>query len=930
MRWSVGIENPFEILATLGGDSPFVYGARTSLISEWHRQRAAAIGVEGLLLGSVELHDHQLTVVRSVADNTSRRYLLADEVGLGKTIEAGALVWQYLCRNPKAEVLILAPDRLRLQWAEELLGKFHIDHFGDASIRIKAHDDNGSWPSGPVDMLVVDEAHHLTRASHHGQAALDRLAELARRATEVLLLSATPVRSNEVAFLDLLCLLDPDNYRKEDVQAFTRRVEMRDRLALTYQAMTPDLGAFEASLYAKQFREDFPDDSVLHLLADQAIECADADRPESVARLREHLSETYRLHHRLFRTRRTPEISESFGVRGRRRGLPFTVDIDDDSDRVRFGLVEEFRHYLAELVDIGEVDESGAARSLRMLAEACGSLPTSLLAIDESSMSMPVRQDRQPESIMIKWLDDHGDVWRRDLNAYAPIVLERTVETIGYMTLSRDRGKVVVTSVFSSVAQVVAQALADRFGGHRVATHLHSQTRDHTAADVERWRSEGVCRVLVCDSSAEEGLNLQAANLIIHLDLPWEAFRLEQRIGRADRFVECSAPPVESIVMMYGDQPFALSWCSFVADACGVFDRSVSSLQYVLSDVEGAIQSRALLEGATALDSEIESHQTALSEEAHRIAAHDSLDAVGDEHGHLNRLLLDSDADRPLGFALKTWISGVGGKVRHPRRDTMDLAHHPRPQVPFHLEVAMAPWVGKELAITRASAVEFGLPILRAGHGLIDAVVEHLAGDDRGVAFAFLRPIRGHWPPTPVFRTDFLVRSVVSQHLSEVAAENELSGWLNLLIESLMPPVPETVFVSAAGAEVAHASVSDPYDRSRGDRNLTSRPELFDVLITHLNWEALCERGLDASMEVLVRRPSVATAPSKASTTIASTIGSKLSRLRARGYIGTYPEEDQISAFSRLAAVIPDRLEVTIDVVGCGAVILADPEMIGS
>ena len=931
VRWSVRIDNPFDFLSALGGDSPLVCYARASLISEWHRQRAAANGVEGLFLGSVELHDHQVTIVRSVADDTSRRYLLSDEVGLGKTIEAGALVWRHLRRNPTAEVLVLAPERLRLQWEEELLGKFHVDHFRDASIRIKAHDGADSWPSGPLDMLVVDEAHHLTRAGQHGPTELDRLAELAGRATDVLLLSATPVRANEVAFLDLLCLLDPDNYRKEDVEPFTQRVEMRDSLALTYQAMTPDLGTFELSLYAKQFQENFPNDSVLHLLADQAAECTDVDRPDAVARLREHLSETYRLHHRLLRTRRTPEISESFGVRGRRRGLPFTVDIDDDSDMVRFGLVEEFRHYLAELVDIGKIDASDAARSFRMLAEACGSLPTVLLSIADSSVDIPVWQNSQLESTIVRWLNDQGDVWRRDLSAYAPIALERTVEKIGHMVLSKDRGKVVVTSAFSPVAQVVAETLAVRYGDHRVAEHLHNQSRDQTAADVEKWRSEEVCRILVCDSSAEEGLNLQAANLIIHLDLPWEAFRLEQRIGRADRFVERSAPPVESTVMMYGDQPFALSWCSFVADACGVFDGSVSSLQYVLSDLEGAVQSRALLEGASALDGQIESHHAALSEEARRITAHDSLDAVGDEHGHLNRLLLDSDADRTLGSALKTWISGVGGKVRHPRRDTMDLAHHPRPQVPFSLELAMAPWFGKELAISRASAVEYGLPILRAGHGLVDAVVEHLAGDDRGVAFAFLRSIQNHWPPTVVFRTDFLVRAVASHHLSEVAAEHELSGWLNLLIDSLTPPVPETVFVSATGAEMVHPSISNPYDRTRGDRNLTSRPELFDLLTSHLNWEAQCERGLDASMEVLARRPSVATSPGEASTTIASMIGSKLSRLRARGNMGIYPVEDQVLAFSRLAAAIPDRLEVTIDVVGCGAIFLADPKgMTGS
>ena len=930
VRWAIRVENPFEILAVLGGDSPFVYEPRIDLISQWHRQKAAATGVEGLLLASAELHDHQLTVVRSVTDDTSHRYLLADEVGLGKTIEAGALIWQHLRRNPRAKVLVLAPDHLRQQWADELRGKFRIGQFDDAMVRIKAHDDVDSWPASPVDVVVVDEAHHMTRAGHFERATLDRLTELAHQAKSVLLLSATPVRSNEVAFLDLLCLLDPDNYQKEDAAAFTQRVEMRDRLALTYQALTPDLGAFEISLYATQFHETFPDDAVLHHLAKQAVECAEEDRPDSVAQLREHLSETYRIHHRLLRTRRTPDISESFGVRGRKRGVPFTIDVDDESDSIRFRLAEEFRLHLAELVELDKISGRDAAQSFRMLAEACGSLPTTLLSMTDSDEYEADLQDNRSESLMLEWLEDQGEVWRRELMAYAPIVLERTVEKIGHMTLSKNRGKVVIASAFSSVAQKVVQALVNNYGYHRVSTHLQSQTREQIAADVDRWRTDEACRVLVCDSSAEEGLNLQAAQLIIHLDLPWETFRIEQRIGRADRYLGHTALPVESIVLMYGDQPFALGWFSFVADACGVFDRSVSSLQYALADVEEVIQSRALLEGASVLDGEIESHHSVLSEEALRIAAHDSLDAVRNEHGHLNNILLDTEANSHLGFGFKTWLSGVGAKVRHPRKDTMVVAHRPRPQVPFALEMSMAPWFEKELAITRGAAVKHSLPILCAGHGLVDAVAEHLSRDDRGVAFAFLRPVQGHWPPTPVFRTDFLIEADANQHLAAVAAEIELDGWLKLSIDSLMPPVSETVFVAANGAEATHEIVTRPYSKHRHDLNLTSRPELFGALTAHLHWEALCERASVDSLEALTRRPSLATVPDEASVAIASMIRSKISRLQARGNIDIYPVENQISVFAQLANALPDRLEVTVDVVGCGAVILADPEMIGT
>ncbi|HSU36701.1 MAG TPA: hypothetical protein VLJ88_13665, partial [Propionibacteriaceae bacterium] len=105
VRWDLPVDNPYEVLEAVGGDSPLVYGARLALLAEWTHQRAAAIGVEGLLLGSVELHRHQLAVVRRVAADPIKRYLLADEVGLGKTIEASALIWQFLSGRPTGSVL---------------------------------------------------------------------------------------------------------------------------------------------------------------------------------------------------------------------------------------------------------------------------------------------------------------------------------------------------------------------------------------------------------------------------------------------------------------------------------------------------------------------------------------------------------------------------------------------------------------------------------------------------------------------------------------------------------------------------------------------------------------------------------------------------------------------------------------------------------
>ncbi len=923
IRWSPRIQDPYEVLASLGGDSPLVYEPRAELIASWYTLRAASAGVSGLLLGSVELHDHQLTVVRTVSNDRERRYLLADEVGLGKTVEAGALVWQSLRECPSGEVLVLAPNHLRQQWAAELSDKFHLGSFRQASIRICAHEEPETWPDGPVQVLVIDEAHHLTRAGPFPPAVLERVAGLAHRASDVFLISATPVRSNEAAFLDLLHLLDPKNYQPQDLEAFTRRVNMRDELALIHYSLTPELDEFDFSLYADQLRSSFSDDETLLLLLDQALECTDDQRPDRIVRVREHLSETYRLHHRLLRTRRTSEVSATFGVRGRRRGRPFTVEIRDHSANVRLDLIEGFRQHIAELVESEKVEVDQAVEALRLLGQACGSLPHAILEFtcaDESDGAL---------GLVSGWLTSMGDAWRRDLEAVAPVILDEVVRQLGVMAISEGPGKVVVATAYTTVAQVVAAGLADAFWTHRVAKHVSTQSRRENAASVDRWQSDDSCRFLVCDGSAEEGINLQVADMVFHLDLPWDVFRLEQRLGRVDRYFRGKSKPVESRVFVYGEQTYAEGWFLFAADSCGVFDRSVSSLQYVLADLESEVIVEVITAGAGVFDSDIELRREHLQFEADRIAAHDSLDSVSGLHRGLNERLLQEEETLRIGAALKRWLTGVGAKVRSPARGSFQIVSRSRLQVPFALELAMAPWVDSELAVWRQAAVERSVPLVRPGHGLLDEIVRHLLDDDRGVAFAFMRPVQGCWPPISVFRTDFLVRASTTHDLNHAARRQGVTSWLQMQQDSLLPPVLETVYMSDLGAEITSPIVTHPYRPAMGDRNLVSRPVLFDEVSSHFDWEAVCGQGLTKARRVLNSRDSVGPRTARSAQALESSINSHIVALRARAQTDLDPVDEQIQAFEALASAVPNRLGVVVEVIGCGVIFLVDPGVVG-
>lgn len=926
VRWQLPITNPFDILESVGGDSPVVYEGRLNLLAEWSRQREVAVGVEGLVLSSAELHRHQLGVVRRVADDPIKRYLLADEVGLGKTIEASALIWQFLARRPAGRVLVLVPDHLRGQWADELLDRFRTSHYRSAWLRIRSHTDESRWPEEPVDLLVIDEAHHVTRTGPLASSTRRRIADFAHTADELLLLSATPVRSNEAGFLDLLHLLDPQHYQPDQLEDFIRRVELRDRLALTCQALVSDIDEFDLSLYADELRALFPRDRMLSTLLASATSADEGDRPGAVTRVREHLSETYRLHHRMLRTRRTSEMGASFAVRGRKRAVPFILHVNDDSDELRRELLDSVRIHLSAAAEARELTQEQAVDVFRDVAQRCGSLSHALLPLtDVGSVAVT------PSLRAFRDLVDRGVLpgWEtaiRDIHEAHTAVVQNLGEVISRVTVARGVQRTVVASAYTESIQAIAAELRRRWGPDRIATHLTSQSREKNATEAGRWLGDGRCSLLLVDAGAEEGINLQQAELLIHLDLPWESFRVEQRIGRCDRHADAAAGSIPSMVVAYGDQAYALGWLEFLADGCGVFTRSVSSLQYVLSDTERAVQHEVMSGGYEVLGTAVAAQMDTLATEQTRIIAHDALDAVESQapfaHETVDDLLLASDKRPTLTSALVSWLQGVGANLERMSPGTVRIRQRPRPQIPFELELAIAPSMEIPLALERSVAVSRALPILRAGHPLLDAVATHMRHSDRGVAFALFRPARGQWPPLVAMRTDFLVSTAPDDDFLAEAEAIGLRAWADQLVRDVMPPLVETVVMTSSGREVTHPLFIQPYNKTRGDRNLASRPDLFERLTAHVEWGATCASAMDLAQKLLAHRATVAERPFSGAAELRTRVSRRADRERSRELAGLSASGADLA---RLEVGIPDRFQPQIDVLGCGVIFVCDP-----
>jgi ATP-dependent helicase HepA len=118
--------DPVDTLICRGQETPYFHERRGAFVRSLIEQRAASAGLSALVSASIRLYRHQVEAVRKVLQDPVLRYLLADEVGLGKTIEAGVVIRQVLLDDPDARALVLVPGALVSQWRAELCGKFRL------------------------------------------------------------------------------------------------------------------------------------------------------------------------------------------------------------------------------------------------------------------------------------------------------------------------------------------------------------------------------------------------------------------------------------------------------------------------------------------------------------------------------------------------------------------------------------------------------------------------------------------------------------------------------------------------------------------------------------------------------------------------------------------------------------------------------------
>lgn len=911
------IVDPVDYLANVITETPQYAEARSGFMASYISQRGASWGISALLSSVIELESHQINVIRRILNDPSQRYLLADEVGLGKTIEAGVVIRQAVLDAPKNHcVVILVPRSLVQQWRQELVKRFGLIDFIDTSVHILAHDSIEEIDSHlmAATLLVIDEAHHVA-SDMDGQSKIlyDLVRSYSPNIERLLLLSATPVLRNELGFLRMLHLLDPVVYDLDDIDAFRTKINHRQTLAETVASLDP-----QNALYLDSILDDLvkilPNDERLLELVDllqlKLVGLPDENDPdliEAIRMLRAHLSETYRLHRRILRNRRK-QVTGLTPNRVGARILPIretqmdrvesllevwrinatTIDTDDNVEESRFQMADFFWKVVSALLtDPGDISSICEVR-IKAIHDA-----------PELSFKGEVSLLRELAGLVDQqqWIGDRLAHLKEDLT----ILLTGTTKIIIFCSQ-----RLIADTVFKDLSVV----MPDTIVRHEI---IDDNDFNNYEAPWSKFNLNNAIRVIVCDRRAEEGINLQGGKkLVIHFDLPIEPNRIEQRMGRVDRYGFGDA--IQSVVMVDEGSKYQLNWFSVLDNALGVFSRSISSLQYLVEEQIQQLKGALFLEGVESLEALAIRLGGAAGEVVKELKLIDQQDGL-DELAPLTdcdlETIYDIDADwKNIRYSSLYWACDtlLFGQVSDPQL----VSNKPELETPLRFQyrvpghggqvtlIALSGFIEDFLGVLdyedprsnatqplsyphlarREFAVKRGTRLIRYGDDFIEALKSFSDLDDRGRSYAMWRQVHDGFAGTNnkmYFRFDFLIEAGL-EHAKMVLGKAPIAhtdtaiSAISRRGDALFPPLVVQIWIDEEGDEVSTEFVekylTKPYDKygKNGlyiDTNLKSLRFLSLMETepdTFANWSERCVRMRDRSKAILVAKPGYAEA----------------------------------------------------------------------
>jgi ATP-dependent helicase HepA len=802
--------------------------------SEQYRQPWS--GLRGM---RTSLIPHQLNIAHDVGRRHAPRVLLADEVGLGKTIEAGMILHQQLLAGSAERVLIVVPETLQHQWLVEMLRRFNLRFslFDDERYAEAQHDSDNPFETEQLvicsldfvrrskqrlehlceaewDLMVVDEAHHLVWSENAPSREYQAIEQLAEHVPGILLLTATPEQLGMESHFARLRLLDPSRFHDfeqfVEEQQHYRPVADAVALLLAGNHLTNDQLNMLSELIGEQ------DIEPLLQTANSNREGSDAARQELISMLMDRHG-TSRV---LFRNTRN-------GVKGFPKRELHTI---------RLPLPMQYQTAI-------KVSGIMAARK----------------SVEERARDM-----LYPEQIYQEFEGDSGTWWNFD---------PRVEWLMGHLTSHRSQ-KVLVICAKATTALQLEQVLREREGIRAAVFHegMSIIERDRAAA----WFAEEDtgAQVLLCSEIGSEGRNFQFASNLVMFDLPFNPDLLEQRIGRLDRIGQAHDIQIHVPYLEKTAQSVLVKWFHEGLDAfehtCptgrAIYDNVYPQLIEFLAAPENTDGFDALIklcrEQHDALKLQLEQGRDRLLE------IHSN---GGEKSQALAQAISEQDNDTNLvSFALN--LFDIVGINQDDRGDNMVVLtpgdHMLVPDFPGLPEDGCTITFERDVALSREDAqfVTWEHPIIRNGLDLI------LSGDTGSCALSLLK--------NKALPVGTLLLELV--YVVEAKAPKQLQ------LNRFLPPTPVRMLVDKNGTNLAAQVEFESFNRQLSTVNRHTGSKLVNAVQSDVHAILqLAEEKVEAAAQVLIKA---------AREEADEKLSSELSRLEALKAVNPNIRDDELEA----------------------------------
>lgn len=531
-----------------------------------------------------DLLPHQILLTRDVVRADRRRFLIADEVGLGKTIETGMIIRELVARNEANRILVIAPAGLIKNWQNELRDAFRLYFevlgldfmdYGSASweqhSKVVASIDSlkrqirlDRLLSAPRwDLVIFDEAHHLSRIRYGKKVQVTqnyKLADALRSHTrDLLFLSATPHQGDPFQFWSLISLLDEHLFDSPEAVETHRGLLNRVMVRRTKREVTNSRGEpifmrrqVHSQIFDQATRERLFYDRLTEYLR-EGYNAAGVGESRTTSKQRaigfvmatfqKIMSSSPRAIKQAMRRRLMVLLTRHMLTLEQQRKKASTGRLAEQilnlQDEIRQLAVEitETRRDLGESTDADALVNQVRVRITRTMAE-------------ETSWSLDGDEDGDEGIFADADIPDEAQKVR-ELIKLVPEGADRKLATLTRAVdeLRRqnpDERFVIFTQYLETLAFLRDQ-LGGVYGKDKIAI-IRGGPLDEKIAAVERfWASDGA-KFLISTSAGGEGINLQVGRILFNYDLPWNPMAVEQRIGRIHRYGQLDTCQVYNLI----------------------------------------------------------------------------------------------------------------------------------------------------------------------------------------------------------------------------------------------------------------------------------------------------------------------------------------------------------------------------------------------